>query len=438
MLRWVSHWFDEGGHWPFSVPRLKVPHGFTDDQPERPDTGGVVVVKAHWCPSVLALDDGGWSGQGQEFVARVYFPFPSGTNNERFILALCQHPFDNRCPRAEDFPHQSVMPLVAAELHSRPPFERMMRIHESLKAGRYPNCSQLARAIEVSTRTIKRDVDFMKYRLDLPIEYDPQRYGYYYAQPVEKFPSVPVTEAEVFALLVAHKAIAQYHGTPFEQPLQVAFRKLTGQLNDRHALSLGNLEQALSFHPFAPDEADLETFQILSRALQEQRAVQFSYKNLGADKAQIRRVHPYHLACVENRWYLVAHDPARGAMRNFAMTRMRRVGLLEERCTLPKGFQIEDYLKGSFGIFQAGDDFEVVVDFDNWAGELVRERKWHRSQQLTDLPGGGVRLHLRLNNLAEVERWILSWGTHATVVRPERLREAVQRIGTELASRYAR
>ena len=331
----------------------------------------------------------------------------------------------------------TAMPQVAAELHSRPPFERMMRIHESLKAGRYPNCSKLARAIEVSTRTIKRDVDFMKFRLDLPIEYDARRYGYYYSKPVEKFPNVPVTEAEVFALLVAHKAIAQYHGTPFEQPLQAAFRKLTGQLNDQHALSLGNLDQALSFHPFAPDEADLETFQILSRALQEQRAVQFLYKNLGADKAQTRRVHPYHLACVENRWYLVAHDPGRGAMRNFATTRMRRVGLLEERFTLPKDFRIEDQLKGSFGIFQAGDDFEVVVDFDKWAGELVRERKWHHSQELTDLPGGGVRLRVLLNNLAEVERWILSWGTHATVVRPERLRDNLLKIAGELRERYA-
>ena len=330
------------------------------------------------------------------------------------------------------------MPHVPAELHSRPPFDRMMAIHHQLKAGKYPNCSDLSDSIGVSTRTVKRDVEFMKGRLELPIEYDARRYGYYYTKPVEHFPNIPITEAEVFALLVAHKAIAQYHGTPFEQPLQAAFRKLTGQLNDRHALSLGNLEQALSFHPFAPDEADLETFQLLSRALQEHCAVQFSYKNLGADKAQTRKVHPYHLACVENRWYLVAHDPARNGMRNFAMTRMRRLVLLPERFTPPKSFRIEDYLKGSFGIFQSGDDFEVVVDFDKWAGELVRERKWHRSQELTELPGGGVRLRLRLSNLAEVERWILSWGTHATVERPEQLRAAIQQIGKELVSRYAR
>jgi len=75
-------------------------------------------------------------------------------------------------------------------------------------------------------------------------------------------------------------------------------------------------------------------------------------------------------------------------------------------------------------------------DFDKWAGELVRERKWHRSQELTDLPGGGVRLHLRLNNLAEVERWILSWGTHATVERPERLRETLRKTAESLLAAY--
>ena len=64
-------------------------------------------------------------------------------------------------------------------------------------------CTQLARDIEVTTRTIKRDVDFMKCRLNLPIEYDSRRFGYYYSEPVDQFPSLPMTEAEVFAMLIA-------------------------------------------------------------------------------------------------------------------------------------------------------------------------------------------------------------------------------------------
>lgn len=328
------------------------------------------------------------------------------------------------------------MPKVADQLTCRPPFDRMMIVHKRLQAGKFPNCRQLGDELSVSTRTILRDIEFMVERLGLPIEYDSGRYGFYYSRPVKEFPSIAMTEAEMFSLLVAHKAISQYHGTPFEQPLRAAFRKLTGRLDDQSSLLAGSPEEALSFHPFAPDDADLKLFEILNRALREHRVVAFLYKNLGADKAQPRRVQPYHLACVDNRWYLVAFDLVRKSMRNFAMTRMRQMTLLAGRFKRPKDFRIEDYLKGSFGIFQAADDFEVVVDFDKWAGELVRERKWHQSQELTDLPGGGVRLRLRLNHLTEVERWVLSWGAHATVVEPEALRESFRKTAEILVERY--
>ena len=86
----------------------------------------------------------------------------------------------------------------------------MMAIHEEIKAGKFPNCSKLAAKLEVCVRTVKRDVDFMKFRLDLPVEYDALRYGYFYAKPVDKFPSVAMTEQELFALLVAHKATKHF------------------------------------------------------------------------------------------------------------------------------------------------------------------------------------------------------------------------------------
>ena len=70
------------------------------------------------------------------------------------------------------------MPKVPETLHSRPPLERMHRIFHLLKDGAFPNCVKLAAEFEVSTRTIKRDIDFMKVRYQLPIEYDGRNYGY--------------------------------------------------------------------------------------------------------------------------------------------------------------------------------------------------------------------------------------------------------------------
>src|SRR5690349_24845852 len=82
-------------------------------------------------------------------------------------------------------------------LYSRPPLERMMRMHERLKAGRFPNCRKLAAELEVSSKTVQRDIDFMRYRLGLPIEYDQLHFGFYYTEPVANFPNIEISEGEL-------------------------------------------------------------------------------------------------------------------------------------------------------------------------------------------------------------------------------------------------
>ena len=322
------------------------------------------------------------------------------------------------------------------QAYSRPPWERMMRFHNLIQEQTYPNCAKVAKEFEVSWRTIMRDVDFMKCRLKLPIEFDSRKNGYFYSKPVNQFPQLPFTEAEVFAMLVAHKAIAQYRGTPFEHPLALAFKRLTGQLDSSTKYSLGNLDEALSFRPFAPEDTDLETFEILTRALKERRVLKFQYRNLDADKAQSRLVHPYHLGCIDNHWYLFAFDVKRQAMRTFALPRLKSPEITVERFTTPKKFNLSEYLKGSLTVFKGDADYEVVVDFDSWGADLVRGRKWHASQEITELPRRQLRLRLRLNSIEEAERWVLSWGAHATVVRPQSLVTRLRDIGHTLQSRY--
>ena len=311
-----------------------------------------------------------------------------------------------------------------------------MRFHNLLQDNSFPNCTKLAQEFEVTVRTVMRDVDFMRDRLKLPIEFDAQRNGYHYTEPVKQFPQMPFSEAEIFALLVAHKAVAQYRGTPFEHPLALAFRRLTGQLDSSSKYMLTNLEEALSFRPFAPENNDLETFEILSRALKERRVLSFQYRNLDADKAQPRLVHPYHLGCVDNHWYLFAFDVKRQAMRTFALPRLKSPALSTERFTIPRKFSLSDYLKGSLTVFKGEDDYEVVVHFDSWAADLIRGRQWHASQEITELPKRQLRLRLRLNSIHEAERWILSWGQHATVIRPKALANRLRETARVLEARY--
>ena len=111
-------------------------------------------------------------------------------------------------------------------LHSRPPIYRFQEIFHAIKTGRYPNRTQLARTIEVTTKTIQRDIDYMRYQLNLPIEFDYARGGYYFTRPMTELPLFQLTEAELVSIFVAQKALEAYKGTAFEQPLRTAFQKL--------------------------------------------------------------------------------------------------------------------------------------------------------------------------------------------------------------------
>ena len=115
---------------------------------------------------------------------------------------------------------------------SRAAMERMHRIHQLLQNKQYPNCTKLAKEFEVAKRTMKRDIEFMKDQMCLPIGFDTGENGYFYTETVDHFPELPMSEADVFALYVASKAIEQYKGTPFQRLLETAFRRLTGRLDE--------------------------------------------------------------------------------------------------------------------------------------------------------------------------------------------------------------
>jgi proteasome accessory factor B len=334
------------------------------------------------------------------------------------------------------------MKRVGKRQYSRAPLERMLIIFRRVKERaekeeKWPNAVTLAAELHVTIRTVKRDIDFMRDRYGVKLAYDEIKHGYYLTEPMEQFPVAAMSEAEMFALLVADKAIAQYNGTPFQKPLRMAFQKLTGQLDDRERYSLENLGLALSFRPFAPEDADMSAFRVITRALAQRLELTFEYRNLAAKKVLQRQVRPYHLACIDNHWYLFAYDTLRGDIRTFALTRLAKPALTKKRFVRAKSFNPDKYLAGSFGVLKGEEAHEVEIEFDAWATDLLQGRTWHTSQEVTPLPEGGSRMRFHLSSLDEVERWILSWGDHARVLGPAALQQRVRKTALAIAAQYA-
>lgn len=312
----------------------------------------------------------------------------------------------------------------------------MLYLHEKLDSDRYPNCSTVGKRLEVSPKTIQRDLEFMRDRLGLPIEYDRVRHGYAYTEEVSHFPVLNVTEGELVALLVAQKALEQYKGTSFEAPLRTAFHKMTAGLQGTVSVLFDNISTVISFRPFGPSRQDLENFRKISRAVINQREIEFGYRKLRSSRPEARRLQPYHLLCNQDQWYVVGYDLKRKARRTFALPRISKVRLTKQAFIRPAGFSIEKHFGGSFGVFAGEGDFAITIWFDAFAARLVRERFWHTSQTARELPDEELELSMHLNSLEEVERWILSWGEHAKVISPPELKDRIKTVARKIARRY--
>lgn len=293
----------------------------------------------------------------------------------------------------------------------------------------------LARELEVSTKSIHRDLEFMRDRLGLPLEYDGGRVGYGYTEEVSAFPTVQITEGELFALIVAEKALQQYRGTNFEKPLLSAIRKMEQSLPDTISLNLSDIEQTISFRTRAEQQLDLDIFDTLAKATARRQQLELRYRKPGRKEIEARVIDPYHLGNINGEWYLFAYDHLRKDIRTFVPARIRSAILTGRTFQPSPTFSLDERLRGSFGVQSGQGRHAVVIRFNARVADYVREKRWHESQRLREIAGGGVELRLKLSGLEEVKHWVLSWGGDAVVLQPPELVDAVERAARKILRR---
>lgn len=310
-----------------------------------------------------------------------------------------------------------------------------MRIHQAIATGAYPNASKLAADLEVTTKTIHRDIDFMRDRMDLPIEYIADRHGYTYTEEVSAFPTMQITEGELVALLIAEKALQQYRGTNFEKPLLSAFKKMESSLPDAVSLNFSDWDQSISFRTSAEPVLNLATFDALAKGTAAHRQLEILYRKPGSKEPEPRVVNPYHLANINGEWFLFAYDQLRKDIRTFVPSRIHGVKPTGVKFPRPEKFSVEKILRDSFGVHSGDGSHRVVIRFDAYAADYVREKRWHPSQELRELKDGGVELQLQLSSLGEIQRWILGWGGSAMVTAPKELVSSVTLAARNILSK---
>jgi predicted DNA-binding transcriptional regulator YafY len=319
---------------------------------------------------------------------------------------------------------------------THPLLRRLAWLDEQLRSNRYPNSRTACEALEINERTFYRDKDFLRDEFNAPIDFDPKRNGFYYTRKDFVLPAVRLTEGELIAAFIAEKVLRQYAGTPYETHLKAAFHKIKELLPDQVSVHLGYFDTALTFDLGPVRSSDDETYQLFSKAATERYRVRMVYYTASRDEETERDVDVYHLHNYQGDWFLIAYDHWRKAIRDFALNRVRTARLTGERFTLPADFDAQTYLHQSLGVEKGSAPTAVRIRFDAYQSRWIRERQWHHTQKIVEHKDGNLTLSFTVTGLDEVKRWVMQYGSHAEVLSPPSLRDAVAEEVRKMAEIY--
>jgi len=307
---------------------------------------------------------------------------------------------------------------------SHPPIRRMIFIDQQIRDKKFPNCSKIAKEFEVHPKTIYRDIEYMRYQLDAPIEFDSKQNGYYYSDESYFLPSIHLRESDILSFIINEKILSQYKDTPYYDKIKNATDKILHYLPDN--ISTENMANFISFQQGPKTSVDQHKIVILQKAIRKVKKVKIKYLSQHRNSVNDRIVNPYLLHNHHNSWYLVAYCNWRKEERIFALNRIMSIEQTNETFKKPCDMSIEKILKDSFSIICGGDIYHVVLKFSPYQARWIKERQWHKTQKLTEFEDGSLILEMDVKGLDEVKRWVLQYGAEVEVMEPDVLRNRIK------------
>ena len=315
-----------------------------------------------------------------------------------------------------------------ARVHTRA-LSRLKQIHEEISAGRFPGTRSLARLLERSERTVKRDLAVMRDQLGAPLHYDRERRGWRYSEPGWALPPQKFDAGELLAFFTAAEVMRATGHAPEAVLLRVALAKLSAFLPAEVSVNLATLGEALTFQPLPHVAVEASTLQALARAAVELRTVAFDYHSQHRNEDTRREADVLLLHNFAGDWYAVAFDHLRGEVRDFHAGRIKRLALTENYFDPPAGWDADGYLRRGFYMMRGGRTTTVQIVFDSYQARWMRERRtFHPDERREDLPDGSLRLTFAIaqGGLDAVARFCLTYAGHCRADRPAALRRIIR------------
>lgn len=314
--------------------------------------------------------------------------------------------------------------------------ERLIQIENLLLA--HPEGltqAEIARRLHVDRSTINR------YVADIPkhiyIEFD----GRWKIDRTADLINVRLNLHEALAVHLASRLLATRmdrqnpHAASALRKLGVAMQRWAARIS-RHILESADvMDEAAQRH----DPVYLRSLEQLTLAWAEQRKAQVWHYSEKAGRVYEYLLSPYFIEpyAVGQTTHVIGMSEPPGKLRTLKIERIERVEPTQEPYEIPVDFDPRDLLANAWGIWYGENDpVEITLKFHPRVAGRVRETRWHRSEQETELPDGSILWKAKVAEPQEMLPWIRGWGADVEVMEPKSLRETLERETRRLAQLY--
>lgn len=295
--------------------------------------------------------------------------------------------------------------------------------------------SELSEMLNVDKKTVYRYIDSLS-KANVPVHTRKGRYGGFYIDKDFYIKSADLNYRELKALLMASAVFTERAGFAYERDLKNAVHKIKNLYVNKN-MNFDSIDNTgiFSMNSIGNTENLENKIHKINFSMLKGRSLSINYFSINKNDLTAMKVDPYDLIFKEGIWYIIGYCHMKDDIESFQLDRIRTLEINDDIYMRPHTFSLEDYLEHNSQIF-AGDKIKIVIKFDKSMADFIQNTKWHVNQTIEKLQDGSLLFRLYINDIKDIEQWVLGFGKNAEVIEPKELKENIKLEIEELYKKY--
>ena len=308
--------------------------------------------------------------------------------------------------------------------------ERLHKIKYMIQAKKYVPLQDFLDELEISKATFKRDLEYLRSRMNAAIIYDRFHGGYCFdsetTETKVELPGLWFSEKEATALALTQHLLSGLDKGGIIEPHIAPLTSIIDGILGQGETPAKELRKRIKVFGMSARKSDVECFQEIGAALLNRKRLQISYYARSTDETTEREISPQRLIFYRDNWYLDAHCHLRKELRSFSIDSIKQALITNNKADEVSDKQLQEFFAESYGIFSGKASQRARLKFNSTKARWVATETWH-SEQIGEFDkDGNYILAFDYNQDPELIMDILKHGSDVEVLAPPSLRRRVK------------